>query len=220
MKAPVIQLWHKSSGYAVVEATILFPIMIMIFAALVLLAMYLPTRATLQRATQYAATAIAIEGSDSWLFFDESSMSYYWEKDKRKLDNVYVSLLKSFSMKKIGDKAEIIVINTEGAALLAAVGDLSIEVSTVNYLIYQEVTITATRIIPVPVNLSFINFPQEIPITVSSTALIANGDEFVRNVDLAIDCFKYLDEKYHITSSGLFVKVKEIGNKINFFLGL
>ena len=66
-----------TSGDAVVEATVLFPIMIMIFAALVLLSIYLPARAVLQRATQFAATALANEASDTWLFFDESSMSYY-----------------------------------------------------------------------------------------------------------------------------------------------
>lgn len=45
-------LWRDDRGDAVVEATILFPIIIMIFAGLVLLSMYLPTRANLQRATQ------------------------------------------------------------------------------------------------------------------------------------------------------------------------
>ena len=56
-----------TKAYAVVEATILFPIIMMIFAGLVLLAMYLPTRAVLQQATQYAATALATEQSDTWL---------------------------------------------------------------------------------------------------------------------------------------------------------
>ena len=52
-------LLRDTRGYAVVEATILFPIMMMIFAGLMLLAVYLPNRAVLQRATQYAATAMA-----------------------------------------------------------------------------------------------------------------------------------------------------------------
>ena len=45
----------KSGAYAVVEATILFPIIMMVFAGLVLLSVYLPTRTILQRGTQYAA---------------------------------------------------------------------------------------------------------------------------------------------------------------------
>ena len=72
------RLWRDTRGDAVVEATILFPIIIMIFAGLVLLAMYLPTRAALQRATQYAATAIATERSDTWLRHDPDALAYYW----------------------------------------------------------------------------------------------------------------------------------------------
>ena len=40
-------LWRDTEGYAVVEATFLFPIMIMIFAGVVLLAAYLPLRSSL-----------------------------------------------------------------------------------------------------------------------------------------------------------------------------
>ena len=70
-------LWRDDKGDAVVEATILFPIIIMIFAGLVLLSMYLPTRANLQRATQYAATAMATERSDTWLRHDPKNLEYY-----------------------------------------------------------------------------------------------------------------------------------------------
>ena len=42
-------LWNNEEGYAVAEATILFPIILMTFAGLVLLSMYLPARAVLQR---------------------------------------------------------------------------------------------------------------------------------------------------------------------------
>ena len=40
-----MHFWKDTRGYAVVEATILFPIILMSFAGLVLLSMYLPTRA-------------------------------------------------------------------------------------------------------------------------------------------------------------------------------
>ena len=90
-------LWRDTRGDAVVEATILFPIIIMIFAGLVLLAMYLPTRAALQRATQYAATAIATERSDTWLRHDPDALEYYWIHDKDELGNVYGSVLGSLT---------------------------------------------------------------------------------------------------------------------------
>ena len=83
----------NENGDAVVEATILFPVMIMIFAALVILSAILPTRAALQRATQYAAIVLATERSDTWLFYDLNSMNFYWEKDKKRLGTIYTPIL-------------------------------------------------------------------------------------------------------------------------------
>ena len=77
------------------EATILFPIIFMIFFGLVILAMYLPTRSALQYATQGAANALAIEQGDTWLNYDENNLSYKWTGSKSELSNVYVALFKS-----------------------------------------------------------------------------------------------------------------------------
>ena len=62
----------NETGSVIVEATILFPIMIMIFAGLVLLSMHLPARAQLQRATQYVATGMATARSDSSVSFADN----------------------------------------------------------------------------------------------------------------------------------------------------
>lgn len=188
-----------TSGDAVVEATILFPVLIMIFAGLVLLSMYLPTRAVLQQATQYAATAIATEKSDTWIFFDENNMEYYFEKDKSRLDNVYITLIKSILLNDDKQKSKTIVENIENSKISTTSGDLKIEFGIINYIIYKEIIVTATRTIPSVVNLSFVGFPKEIPITVTSIAVVQNGDEFVRNMDIAVDLTKYIDDKYNIS---------------------
>lgn len=207
-----------TDGDAVVEATILIPIMIMIFAALVLLSMYLPSRAVLQRATQYAATAIATEKSDTWLSFDEKSMSYLWAKDKKSLNNVYVSLIKSVVPgDDDADKAETIVRKVEENGISVKAGTLTVEYGIVNYIVYKEIIVTATRTIPVAVDLSFIGFPKEIPITVTSTAVVQNGDEFVRNMDIAVDLVEHLKENSDIDN--MFKSVGELGNKFASILG-
>lgn len=187
---------ENTDGYAVVEATILFPIMMMIFAGIVLLAMYLPTRAALQRATQYAATALATEQSDTWLEFDAGDMEYQWITQKNDLPNVYEALFSSFFEGDASEKAETIVTTMENNGLTQRIGDLTVSCEIHNYVVYKEIAITATRTIPVPVDLSFVRFPTEIPITVTSTAVVQNGDEFVRNIDIAADFIAYLNEKY------------------------
>ena len=63
-----------------------------------------------------------------------------------------------------------------------------------------------------PVDLSFVKFPKEIPITVSSTADVLNGDEFIRNMDLAVELVAYLDEKYNL-------HVKELTSTMGKWMG-
>ena len=77
-------------------------------------------------------------------------------------------------------------------------GELEVACKVNNFVVYKEIVVTATRTIPIPVDLSLVNFPKEIPITVSSTAVVQNGDEFVRNIDIAKDFVQYLDKRYNL----------------------
>jgi hypothetical protein len=187
------------NGDATVEAAIVFPIMIMIFAALVLLAVYLPARGALQRATQYAATALATERSDTWLFYDKDTMSFYWEDNKRNLKNVYVELFSGGG--DIQEKGEAIVIEIEGRSLSSKAGNLDVICYLVNRFVYKEVVVTATREFNVPIDLSFIRFPETIPVTVTSMAVVQNGDEFIRNIDIAVDFIEFTSEKLNISKA-------------------
>ena len=203
------------NGDAVVEAAILFPIMIMIFAALVLLALYLPTRAALQRATQYAATAIATERSDTWLRYDDGSMFYYWEYDKKALTNVYVSLFSGSA--GIQDSAERIVAEIEGRGISSKAGVLSVSGYIDNKIIYKEVIVSATRKFTSPVKLGFIGFPEDISITATSTAVVQNGDEFIRNMDLAVDFVKFISKKFGLDD--LADSISSFGEKVSSIMG-
>ena len=130
---------NDTKGDAVVEATILFPIIIMIFAALVILAMYLPTRAVLQRSTQYAATTIANTNSDTWLYFDEAAMDFGWETDRSRLPNVYAAFFSGISEAQA--LAEEIVAEMENRALSSKAGTLSVNAQVLNRIIYKEVIV-------------------------------------------------------------------------------
>ena len=187
----------NSDGDAVVEAAILFPIMIMVFAALVLFAIYLPTRAALQRATQYAATALSTEKSDTWLLFDERTLKYEWETDKDRLEFVYTALFSG--VRDAESRSSKIVTEVEGRGLSSKLGGLTVTCSVSNWLIYTEITVTATREFTMPAGLSFIGFPETLPITVTSTAVVQNGDEFIRNMDIAVDFVEYIAKKFKLT---------------------
>ena len=196
----LIALRKDTSGDAIVEAAILFPIMIMIFAGLVLLSVYLPTRAALQRATQYTATALSTELSDSWLFYDMGTFEYYWKSDKDSLRNVYSAMFAG--MEDAQANAEEITLNADGRLASYKSGEFTAECHVNNLIIYKEVVVTARRIIKAPVDLSFVGFPAVIEITVTSTAVIQDGDEFIRNVDLVVDFADFIAGKLGLDNAG------------------
>ncbi len=206
----------NTRAYAVVEATILFPIVLLVFTGLALLSVYLPERAVLQEATQYAATALTVEQSDTWLKFDDKQVKYEWERDKKALPNVYVAFFSVLSGKVDKSGAKETVTKIEGDSIVAKSGDLEVDVRLQNYIIYKEVTVTATRTVVSPVDLSLVGFPKEIPITVSSTAIVQNGDEFVRTMDIASDFVEYLNTKYGLGLD----KLSDAFNKVWKFLGV
>jgi len=207
-------------GDAVIEAAILFPVIIMIFAGLVLLSVYLPTRALLQQATQYAATAIATERSDTWLRHDPDSMEYYFVSDKKELGTVYGSVLGGRTGNKRNDldNAETMVAKIADKSLVDISGELEVSFDVVNFVLYKEIIVTASYTIPMPVDLSFVGFASELPITVTSTATVQNGDEFIRNMDIAAGLTSYIAEKYNLDET--FDKVSEFLDKFRDLLGL
>lgn len=210
-------LWKDSRGDAVVEAAMLFPIMILICAALVLLSIYMPLRAAMQRSTQYAATAIATERSDTWLRHNPDTLSCYWITDKRELGNVYSSLIGALvgNNRDDADNAKTIVKNMEQKNIQKPSSELTVEYGVVNYIIYKEIVVTASRSVPVPLNLTMFGIPRELELKVTSTAVVQNGDEFIRNMDLAVDV---MDDLFDLSET--FSGLTKICNKFTDFLGI
>lgn len=210
-------LMADTRGDAAVEAAFLFPIIIMICAALVLLSIYLPLRAAMQRSTQFAATAIATERSDTWLRFDPDTLSYHWLESRRELGSVYGSLIGAFTGNNRDDEdnARQAVINMEKKNIVKPKNDLTVEYSVVNYIIYKEIVVSATRTIPLPVNLTFVGMPKEMRLSVTSTAVVVNGDEFIRNMDLAVDV---MDALFNVRE--IFSGLGRICDKFYDFLGI
>ena len=204
------EFWHDTRADSlVVEATILFPIIIMIFAALVLLSMYLPQRAKLQEAAQVAAVTIATERSDTWVAFDDHAN--YSRKDG--LPNVYVAAVRNAFFNRSADEAKVtaIVRNNAAKGFVSISGDIIVDYDVINYVIYQEVVVTARQSIPMrQFGLSFIGFPDEMVIVQEARAVVQNGDEFVRNINIAKDMVIWIDNKLGISEGlkGALDKVK------------
>lgn len=203
-----------TNGDAVVEAAILFPIMIMIFAALVLLAMYLPQRMILQEAAQYTATVIATETGDTYIAFDDKG-----NRIEKVPDNVYVALFKGiFGSGDPQDHVQQIANHMVQNAIFPVTSEIVADVKVKNYIVYKEITVTLSQTVPMPVDLSFIGFPTELELVQQASAVVQNGDEFVRNIDIAKDMVKWLDSKLGISQSlsGALSKIKVVTDFFGF----
>jgi len=210
----VTTLINDNSGDAVVEAAFLFPVMILILAALAVLAAYLPTKAALQHATQHAATALATELSDTWLVCGTDSQTYYWIQSKSELKNVYAALFSGTD--ELLSKGYGLVLEDEKNAISSKAGTLSVQSNLVNRIIYKEVVVTASRDFPFLDFLSLAGFPQ-ISVSVTSTAVVQNADEFIRDLDMCVDFLAFVKEKFGFSDAS--DTIGTFGNRLSSVLG-
>ena len=192
-------LWIDSSAMSVVEATIILPFVFMTFAALALLSMYLPQRAILQEAAQYAATMLAPERSDVAYRFDDHTMQIYDHWDFQ-LHNSFADVLmgtydtnrnfwsRSFSWFKNTEdwqkRVDDIVKHKLANSISFTNAPVSTEVVFQQTLLYSEIVVTVSQEIPLPINLSFIGIRDSfIRIECSARAYVPDGDGFIRTVD-------------------------------------
>lgn len=206
-----------TNGDAIVEAAILFPIMIMIFAALVLLAMYLPQRMILQEAAQYTAAALATESSDTYVAFDDNGNRVRKTPDI----SVYITAFKGiFGSGDPQDHAQQIANHMAQNAIFPVSSEIIADVDVKNYVVYKEITVTLTQTVPMPVDLSFIGFPKELKLVQQASAVVQNGDEFVRSIDIAKDMVVWLDDKFgfskSLRESGALDKIGEVCERFGF----
>lgn len=147
-------------------------------------------------------------------------MTYYWETDRSALGSVYGALLGALTgnNRDDADNAEPGG-HQHGSKRRPGTGGRTVGgVRRRELYRIQRDRGHGHRTIPMPVDLSFVGFPSEIPVTVTSTAVVQNGDEFVRNMDLARDLTLFLAEKFNLTD--MLDGVAELGRKFTGFLGI
>jgi len=217
-------------GDAVVEATILFPIMIMIFMAIVMLSLYLPQGVVLQNATQYAAEALALERSETGYIFQENgaggTMDVYWDFDlhntifnglagtNRSTNNIWYRTF-SWFFPHDGEweaRAQTIVNKIVGQSVTMTDAPVTVTITFRKTILYSELAVKAVQEIPIPVDFSFIGFPTKITVEKVSLFTIPDGDTYVRNIDEAFafsDISVRVDDIFHdITLEGFGAHLK------------
>ena len=163
----------------------------------------MPVRGNVQRAAQYAASIIGIQESDTWITYDKEQLKQRW-MEKSELPNVYVQLFGSLietsrDRSKKQETAEAVVTEILRNGILGNGGEVKeIKCEVKNYVIYKEVIVTVEYEVQLPFGIPLIGLSSHYLVTESATAIVDDGDGFVRNVDMLTDFVSYLDKKYNL----------------------
>jgi len=174
-----------NNALAVVEATILFPVIIMIFIAFIHLAVYLPTSIAVHRSTVKAAAIVSAHCSDLGYIYDVENDIAGVNYEKLRSENVYVSML----FRRYNDETDVgleILEKYIEEAFFAGTGtNLSVSIESNDKQKY--VLIQAEQTVKMPFNFPILPINNELPVKETMRVMIRNTDEFIRSMDIIYD---------------------------------
>ncbi|MCD7807507.1 MAG: hypothetical protein LUH19_09265 [Lachnospiraceae bacterium] len=186
------RLGKEESGLAIVEATILLPVCMIIVIAIYYASIFLCQKANLQANLQNALIYYKNVQSDSFVEA-ESQMSYSVSGNTQNgVGSSYGSTrglfpYRFFMFNFSEDNFKSFFKSMCGNMFFDTGSNVSVEVETHNYIIYKSIEATATQTVKPAISLSLAGVPDSMTISVSGEAVITDGDDLIRNVDFVID---------------------------------
>ena len=80
-----------------------------------------------------------------------------------------------------------------------------------NYVVYKEITATAKQTVKPAISFQLLGLPDTVEISCTSSVVITNGDDFIRNIDFAVDIVE--DTKIGQAAGQFVDKVKNFYDK-------
>lgn len=190
-------------GDVIVEATIVFPVAILVFFALMYAALFVCQGAILQASLEDALIYYKHTNTDTYVSAT-SSMSFENSKDiigasgnlyeKPKYLDPYRHIGSSIRSAVTGKSQNINSRSFEsffksvyGHMFFENGENIQITVSEQNFVIYRRVTVKAVQTVSSPVNLAFIGASNSMQISAEATVVVVDGDDLVRDIDFAAD---------------------------------
>lgn len=189
---------NGESGHVIVEATILIPFCILMVFALYYAALFLCQKASLQASLQNALIYYKNAGSDTYVEASDR-MTYrqmgetvagdgsrYGEPSylfpyrflfgvgsdsSRFHQGAFASFFRSLYRNMFFDDGSNVVIEAKES----------------NYVVYRTITATATQTVRPAISLEMVGMPGTLTLSASGTVVLSDGDDFIRNVDFAVD---------------------------------
>jgi Flp pilus assembly pilin Flp len=197
---------RKEDGLAVVEATMLLPFCTIMIVALFYAAIFMCQKANLQANVQN--TLIYYKNVDSDNYVEAKANMSYGDDNKAEGSSygtpVYKFPYRFLSMPFDEDGFKSFFKSMCGHMFFDDGSNVEINVKPENYVIYKTITATATQTVKPAINLSMVGASNSLTITVTGTAVVTDGDDFMRNIDYVIDI---------VNQTSLGKKAQEIAQK-------
>ncbi len=204
------KLWKCEDGLAVVEATILLPVCMLMIIALYYASIFLCQRANLQANLNIALTYYKNAESDTFVQAKEQMQFQNTDSTIGAVGSSYGETSKLFPYRFFGMQFrsasfESLFRSICGNMFFDTGENVRLSVKSENFVIYKKITASAAQTVRPAVSLAVIGMPEEMEITASGEAVVTDADEFIRNTDFAADL---------ISNTALGAKIGDIADSV------
>ena len=188
------RLIKEENGTAIVEATLLLPFCMIMIIALFYAAIFMCQKANLQANVQNALIYYKNVYTDTYIEA-KSDMSYGGGEGTLTAEgSQFVGPSFRFPYRFLSMKLDESSFETFFRSMYKYMffddgGSVEFKPKKTNYIIYKEISVTATQTVKPAINLAMVGAGNEIEIVVTGKAVVSDGDDFIRNIDFAVDIF-------------------------------
>jgi len=188
----------EEKGLAIVEAAMLIPFCLIMVVALYYVAIFMCQKANLQANLQNAL--IYYKNTESDTYVEASDNMAYTAADKTisAEGSSYGEPRYLFPYRflfGIGSESSGFDETSFDSFFRSMCGNMffddgsnvELEAREANYVIYKEITATATQTVRPAVSLAMVGLADEMTISVTGSVVVSDGDELIRDVDFVID---------------------------------
>lgn len=186
-----MQTFRKSEqGTAMIEATLMLPFCMIMIVGVLYVALYLCQKANIQSNLETALLYYKAAESDTYVE-SKTQMEYNGSGLETVGSNYgtvrYLNPYRFFFMKFKESDYKSFFKSICGHMFFDMGENVKITAKRHNYVFYKTIEATASQTVKPPINLSMVGGPEEMTIEVTGEIVINDGDDFIRNVDFAID---------------------------------
>lgn len=182
----------NESGLAIVEATILLPLCLLMVMAMYYVAIFMCQKANLQANLENALLYYKNVETDT--FVEANTEMAYSKADgiNSAVGSAYGTPSSLIPYRTLGMKFDDTSFNQFARSMFGNMffdtgENVVVTSKSTNYIVYKTIEATAVQTIEPAVSLEMVGIPNQMTITVVSEVVISDGDEFIRNTDMIID---------------------------------